>query len=290
MSLFKKISFNVRHHLAQPRPMRSLAADVLARTGCYRYVSFRRNGVRLRLRAAGLARLLWAEPGRRLDGEAFLTSFLHPGDTVVDVGSNVGTHALLASRLVGPAGTVVAIEPHPATFAALEENLRLNRVDNVIARRVAAGPEASEVCFSDRRDDDWNRVESTGAIAVPQNTLDEVCAEVGPVALLKIDIEGYELPCLRGAGKVLRRTECVLLEYWNEHTARLGYGLADLVALLGGLGFTGLMVEESGAEVRLRPAPAALDLSGLHHLAFVRVPARLHARLSRPNGAGLTRP
>lgn len=67
---------------------------------------------------------------------AFLRRRLRPGDTFVDVGANIGCLSALASRLVGPSGAVVAIEPSPAVIAELQETLTRNDLTNV--RVVAA--------------------------------------------------------------------------------------------------------------------------------------------------------
>jgi len=55
------------------------------------------------------------------DLATFVRRRLRPGDTFVDVGANIGCISALASRLVGPRGTVVAIEPSPAIIAALQK-------------------------------------------------------------------------------------------------------------------------------------------------------------------------
>ena len=58
---------------------------------------------------------------------------LVPGDTFIDVGANIGYYSLLASKLVGEYGNVVAIEASPATFKVFQRNLGFNRVRNVRA-------------------------------------------------------------------------------------------------------------------------------------------------------------
>ena len=63
---------------------------------------------------------------------------LRPGDGFVDVGANVGYYALLASKLVGAEGCVVAVEPLPESFVALKANLALNAAMNVRAVNMAA--------------------------------------------------------------------------------------------------------------------------------------------------------
>jgi FkbM family methyltransferase len=64
---------------------------------------------------------------------------LWPGDTVIDIGANIGCFCVLAARAVGPAGRVIAVEPEQSTFESLQRNVRLNRCENVDARRLAIG-------------------------------------------------------------------------------------------------------------------------------------------------------
>jgi FkbM family methyltransferase len=65
------------------------------------------------------------------DLAAFVRRQLRPGDTFVDVGANIGCITALASGLVGPYGSVVAIEPSPAIIAALQETVARNDLLNV---------------------------------------------------------------------------------------------------------------------------------------------------------------
>jgi hypothetical protein len=69
---------------------------------------------------------------------------LRPGDTFIDAGANFGYMSALASRLVGPHGVVVAIDPAPAASAALQETVAMNDLANI--RLVAAA-------VSDREDE-----------------------------------------------------------------------------------------------------------------------------------------
>src|SRR5437764_11855742 len=69
---------------------------------------------------------------------------LRLGDRVVDGGAHIGYLTLLASRCIGPSGEVHAFEPVPRTFAALGENVRLNRATNVRTNRGALAARAGE--------------------------------------------------------------------------------------------------------------------------------------------------
>ena len=63
---------------------------------------------------------------------SLLLDNLRPGDTVIDVGANVGYYTLLAARKVGPRGKVVAFEPDPESFSFLKRNVKANGFTNVV--------------------------------------------------------------------------------------------------------------------------------------------------------------
>lgn len=70
---------------------------------------------------------------------------LRPGQTFLNVGANVGYHVVRASRLVGPAGKVIAVEPEPVNFAFLLANIALHDLRNVVPIRCAAGSRAGKM-------------------------------------------------------------------------------------------------------------------------------------------------
>ena len=69
--------------------------------------------------------------------QAALQRELRPGATFFDIGANVGFVTLIAARLVGPSGRVVAFEPVPENVAAIRENLALNGIDWVEVHETA---------------------------------------------------------------------------------------------------------------------------------------------------------
>lgn len=64
---------------------------------------------------------------------------LREGDTVIDVGANIGAFTVLAARIVGPKGRVIAIEPDKPTYQQLVRNIALNKLTNVVALNCALG-------------------------------------------------------------------------------------------------------------------------------------------------------
>ena len=143
---------------------------------------------------------------------------IRPGACVLDIGANIGAHALQFAKLVGDRGTVVAYEPTAYAFDKLQTNLRLNPM---LAQRVTA-IQAMLVADADRtlvngvvsswpldaRVKDGRHAlgavrDTAGAVAL---TLDESLRRVGisAVDFIKIDVDGNELDVLRGAESLMR--------------------------------------------------------------------------------------
>jgi len=141
------------------------------------------------------------------------SQLVRPGATVYDVGANVGLYTLLAARLVGAAGTVVAYEPAAAIADVLERNVRLNGFATIRVRRVAVGAAAGEAALVTREvETGATVVEGEGGIRVPVVCLDdELAAGLPAPDVVKIDVEGGELDVLAGMAEILRACRPVLL-------------------------------------------------------------------------------
>jgi FkbM family methyltransferase len=191
----------------------------------------------MRFSSSALAATYWANPEDRKEDEDAIAMVLRPGDTYVDVGANIGALALCASDVVGEQGKVYAIEAHPRTFGFLAENVSLNRRSNVRCFNVAVGEHGGTVFMSDLDSDDQNHVLQEGGVPVKLMPLDDLLQDGAPVSLLKIDVEGYELQVLRGAGRLLQRSHAILFEIWDNHTRKYGYEVPALLELLNEAGF-----------------------------------------------------
>ena len=208
------------------------------RTGLCRFLDIPQAGFKLRFFPTSLSAALWIDPHDRKDDVAFFTDFLRPGDTVVDVGANIGSLSLLAAVLTQDTGKVVAVEAHPRIFGFQAQNLALNPAHRVEAQNVALGDAPGHLHFSDDRSDDQNAVlNDDGGIVVPVTTLDSLTGELPRIALLKIDVEGYEMAVLKGATATLARTDCVFYESWEAHLKKWGIGTGDVIQLLEQNGF-----------------------------------------------------
>ena len=134
---------------------------------------------------------------------AFMVHFLRPGETLFDIGANIGSYSLLAANAAG--ARVVAFEPHPKTADFLERNIAHNRLGGQIAvRRVALSDREGSGALTDTLDTMNHLVEhsASGSRAVALQTLDHEAALLRPT-MLKIDVEGHEEMVLAGGGAAL---------------------------------------------------------------------------------------
>lgn len=235
----------VRRLAREARPIRFLTSRVLWHTGASPWFAVRRTGgvpggYRVRFFPSSASSYAWVYPDEVNEEEAFVARTLRPGDTYVDVGANVGLLALRAASVVGAAGQVVAIEAHPRTAGFLRANVAMNGFGNVGVESCAVGESRGTVSFSDLRSDDQNAVDpARKGVEVPLVPLDELLPEsrVPHVNLLKVDVEGFELPALRGAPRLLRRVDRILIESSARHCARYGYDPREVYTLLREAGF-----------------------------------------------------
>ena len=173
----------------------------------------------------------------------FLLDTLRPGDVFVDVGANIGYFSLLASRLVGPRGAVLAFEPEAANFALLEANSRLNGCDNVRCFQAALGEEnASGTLYLN----ELNRGDHSlypaqqgragqGISIVNGSTL--IAATQPRVNCIKIDTQGAECDVVRGLQDLIAASAddlIMIIEFSPMHLVNAGTSGRTLLDLLAG--------------------------------------------------------
>jgi len=200
---------------------------------------------------------------------AWLKRRLAPGDCFVDVGANVGYYTLLASRLVGGEGRVVAIEPHPRLHATLTRNAA--GLPNVrLVRAAVWDREADLDLFSDAdgmsgqttaiRDwaAKWQLHERVPVQALPLDTVLS-SGEAAAARLVKIDVEGAEWQAAAGMTRLLadgRDDLEVTLEVSPGVLKSQGKTPDDLVAVFREHGFHPYRIENRyDPSVYLDPPP-----------------------------------
>lgn len=165
--------------------------------------------------------------------EAYLFDRLaQPGMVVVDAGANVGQYSLIAGRRVGPSGQVHAFEPIPKNVQRLEAHIEDNGLSGIVhANHLALWDEERTLTMHLRRVDQQignatnftagEAPDAVETVVCQARRLDDYAREVGleRFDLLKIDIEGAELPALRGAGDLLERHRPTILMEVNREVA-----------------------------------------------------------------------
>jgi FkbM family methyltransferase len=229
--------------LSEVRPLPLVARVFLRLAPPGRYlIALPRAGVRLWTRGV---MDIWSAKETFLD--RFYERFGIPvqdGWTIIDIGGGIGDYTIFAAKAF-PRNRVFAFEPTPNSFALLQENLRLNGVQNVQAFQEAIWSQPGQLVmdaavgepgqFISRKVD---RPRQNGEMVVPSVSLDQVFARLDMPScdLMKMDCEGAEYPILFNASpESLRSIRRLVMEYHDnvsEYTHR------DLAKFLADQGFS----------------------------------------------------
>ncbi len=195
----------------------------------------------------------------------FLHTMVGPGQIAIDVGANVGIYTGWLSRLVGPSGRVLALEPYPPIFERLVKNVRRMRATNVITLNEAVGADTGwtslELPMSRRGEvnDPYIHVQTGSGLGgqVRLTTIDEIVHREGfqQVNLIKVDVEGYERYAIEGSRETIQNFRpLILIEIYDRWARRYGSSFHEVDELLAGLGYSGYLLHD-GRLFRARDPP-----------------------------------
>lgn len=174
---------------------------------------------------------------------AVLSDLLTPGAACLDVGANLGWFTVIASRLVGPRGRVLALEPDPANLRLLRRNVSLNGCANVtvVAAAAGAGKGRARLYRSNENLGDHRLAihsDRPDRVEVAVESIDDIVAgrkrSPGPIDVVKIDTQGSECAILRGMEATFAASPRLrmILEYWPHGLHQCGSSVEELVRLL----------------------------------------------------------
>jgi FkbM family methyltransferase len=167
-----------------------------------------------------------------------LLHLLRPKDLFVDIGANIGSYSMLSAAHIGC--DTIAIEPVPATFNHLLDNIRINEVkEKVEALNIALGSQEGTTAFTTNFGT-MNHVATSNdrdTILVTVSSLDKILGGRIPI-LLKIDVEGFESEVLNGASQTLAddNLKAIIIEL-NGSGTRYNYNESAIQNKLYALGF-----------------------------------------------------
>jgi FkbM family methyltransferase len=174
--------------------------------GIIREIEYRHGRIRYLSTDYGVGRNLELY-GEYFEGEvALMRRLIHPGDVVVSAGGNIGAHLIPLSRM---AGSVITFEPQVfLREQLLQPNLDMNGCTNVTVRPEALGEahgSASLPTIDYAIPNNFGGMElrEQGPCPVPVVPLDSL--DLASCAFLMLDIEGFELPALKGARETIKR-------------------------------------------------------------------------------------
>ncbi len=171
---------------------------------------------------------------------------IHEGQTMIDVGANLGFFTLLGCQKVGPRGKVIAFEPNPVIFEMMRtsvfSNSFLKRCD---CHNVAAFNEEGEMEFTWGTHDhgggrlitpDLRRMSDNKAKVATAKLDDLVDPADYPISLIKIDTEGAEPYVLEGAQNILNNNpDCTVICEWVPNFIRdRSYSIDKAVEFIDG--------------------------------------------------------
>jgi FkbM family methyltransferase len=156
--------------------------------------------------------------------------------TVLDIGANIGNHALFFSPRVGQ---VLSFEPHPRTFGLLLFNA--GTVDNVKAFNFGLGERDEMLELNENLENmgassiRFGGGQSARKVAIAVRRLDDVARDLERIDLVKIDVEGHEPHVLKGGIEVLRKHQPLIV--LEQHASEFHDGSTPSIDLLKELGY-----------------------------------------------------
>lgn len=186
------------------------------------------------------------------------------GGVFYDIGANIGFFALLAAHMVGlDAGRVYAFEPTPDNADEIRRNVVLNGLPNVTVIEKAVGAERGTGRLQVVDDQSWSKLIETGEHPFTERVMDigvvavddlVAAGEIEPPTVVKIDVEGFELPVLEGMRRTLAEHRPVVICELHDTHAEFAAFMRDagyrLVNLEGPAS-----IEEAGASAHALALP-----------------------------------
>jgi FkbM family methyltransferase len=205
------------------------------------------------------------------DELGFVRRTVKQGQTVLDIGANIGFFTIVLGGQVGPTGHVYAFEPFTGTHRLLMRSVKENNFeDRITVERAAVGSTAGQMqLISPQTTDNWGGpyLRTSDAAVPPKHEAHFVpIVQLDtyplrrPIAFIKLDAEGAEPMVLRGATSLLIRDRPTVLAELNPKQLRnvSDCSATDLIHEMDSLDYACHRLEPGGSEVMIRQYDADL--------------------------------
>ncbi len=251
-SLYCKLYFGLtgKSYLKGGRQLFRFLSNIFTRLSPEKYLELNLSGYQVFLNPTDMR--LFQVVNELASGDTdtrVLSQLLAEGDTFLDIGANHGSFAIVASKMVGANGFVLAVEPQPRLAKALEKSLTANALckfqihnlavgdtDGEIELLVPIGTSGSAGVFPEH-----SATHQFNAIKVPIRRFDDLVdwQKFTGKVLLKLDVEGSECSFLAGASKMITALKPTLIIEIHPTSLKAAGATGDkLKQLLQELGYT----------------------------------------------------
>jgi len=185
----------------------------------------------------------------------FLQRFLETGDVFLDIGANIGLFSLAAAAVLKKKGHIHSFEPSVRNYEKLIENIALNNFSNVKTHNYGVSDKTGKMTLYEIDQglgalSSYAPLEgSSGAVKTEVFPLDEIITreQITKVTAIKIDVEGWEYPVIKGANDLFSKPNAPLLmvEFTDSNARSAGYSCQLVYDTLVKLGYDMYKINEN---------------------------------------------
>jgi FkbM family methyltransferase len=198
-----------------------------------------------------------------------LKKHIKSGDTVLDIGANIGFYATILSDIVGEKGTIHCFEPDTTNFAHLKKTTASYK--NIIINNKAVGPKTEKLKIYTSKELNvdhrtYKPEEYDQEIEIDAVSIDDYL-KGAKVDFIKMDIQGFEMEAMKGMKDTLKNNPKVKMisEFWPYGLRKAGSSLRDYFVLLKELNFNVEILKENKLETLDLETVLKLESLGEEH-------------------------